>query len=173
MFIANNLDLLLIEIEKQLSDPNDLAFINKILLFDYLELVNLNVELDKIDLRRRCEKIVSYADLLKRRVISRRVKNVVFGKLFEEANVDKLALDVVREFDLFLIDDEKIVSASIHKMFENNPAAVTEYKNKEKKRLKIFDFFVGRVHNDLNDRADPDLVDRLVLTRLKSLLSSS
>lgn len=186
VFIANNLDLLLIEIDRQLrqaekrdenvnnsemSNEDEIGFISRILLYDYLELVNLNVELEKIPLVRRSEKIISFADVLRKRVISRRVKGVVFGKLFEAVNLDKMAIDVVRDANLFLIDDADLVNATIDKLFELNPSAIDDYKSKEKKRLKIFDFFVGRVHKELNDRSEPDLVDRLVLSRLKKLLN--
>lgn len=172
IFVANNLDTLLIEIEKLLGEEkrDEISFINNILLHDYLALVNQNIELDKIDVRRRCEKIISFADVLKKKVINHRVKSEVFGKLFAEVNLDKSALDLVRDLNLFLIEDDKIVNTSIEKLFEQNPSAIVDYKNKEKKRLKIFDFFVGRVHKDLHERADPDLVDRLVIKRLKSLL---
>lgn len=194
VFVANNLDLLLIEIERQLdlqdaSEPNDkmkkkkmmtprsddIAFISKLLLFDYLQLVNQNVDLDRIPVSSRAQKIVSYARILRERVISHRVKDVVFKRLFDDDDDSrdaekKLAADVVRDLDLYLIDDESMVNTSVNKLFEQNPQAIDEYKRKEKRRLKIFDFFVGRVHKDMSDRADPDLVDRVVLARLKKLL---
>lgn len=189
VFVANNLDLLLIEIEHQLDlqDTNesndkkkkmpprsdDIAFISKLLLFDYLQLVNQNVELDRISVSSRAKKIVSYARVLRERVISPRVKDVVFKRLFDDDSQDaekKLAADVVRELDLYLIEDESRVNTSVDKLFEQNPQAIDEYKRREKRRLKIFDFFVGRVHKDMNDRADPDLVDRVVLARLKKLI---
>lgn len=150
----------------------EIEFINRILLHEYLGLVNANVDLDSIDLRRRCEKILSYGELLKSKAISRRVKNTVFAKLFEPANINKMARDLVKEMDLFLISDEKVINDSILKLFEQNSAAINEYKSKEKKRVKIFDFFVGRVHKDLNERADPELVDKLVLDNLKKTIQS-
>lgn len=173
VFVANNLDLMLIEISRLIGSSlskQDIEFINRILLIEYLELVNLNYDLEKINLRRRCEKIVSYADVLKRNVISRRVRSVVFAKLFEPANTDKMAIDIIDEAKLHLIADEKLISESIEKLFSENKSALDEYKNKEKKRSKIFDFFVGKIHKDLNDRADPILVDKLVLSHLKKLI---
>lgn len=151
---------------------DEIEFINRILLHEYLGLVNANVDLDGIDLRRRCEKILSYGELLKSKAISRRVKNTVFAKLFEPANINKMARDLVKEMDLFLINDEKVINESILKLFEQNSAAINEYKSKEKKRVKIFDFFAGRVHKDLNERADPELVDKLVLDNLKKTIQS-
>jgi Asp-tRNA(Asn)/Glu-tRNA(Gln) amidotransferase B subunit len=151
---------------------DEIEFINRILLHEYLGLVNANVDLDSIDLRRRCEKILSYGELLKSKAISRRVKNTVFAKLFEPVNINKMARDLVKEMDLFLINDEKVINESILKLFEQNSAAINEYKSKEKKRVKIFDFFVGRVHKDLNERADPELVDKLVLDNLKKTIQS-
>lgn len=174
IFVANNLDLILIEIEKMAQETKtlkpDYESLIQILLYGYLELINLNYDLDKIDLRKRCEKIISYSDVLKNKVISQRVKSVLFRKLFDQENYHKMAMDLVKELDLFVINDEAIIVSSIEKLFDKHPEAVQEYKGKEKKRLKLFDFFVGRVHKDLNDRAEPDLVDKLVFSRLKKLI---
>jgi Asp-tRNA(Asn)/Glu-tRNA(Gln) amidotransferase B subunit len=40
---------------------------------------------------------------------------------------------------------------------------------KPKKRMKIFDFFMGRVHKALNDCADPEMVNDIVLKSLKKI----
>lgn len=162
----------MMKIKEDNWSKEEIEFINRILLHEYLGLVNANVDLDSIDLRRRCEKILSYGELLKSKAISRRVKNNVFAKLFEPTNINKMARDLVKEMDLFLINDEKVINESILKIFEQNSAAINEYKSKEKKRVKIFDFFVGRVHKDLNERADPELVDKLVLDNLKKTIQS-
>lgn len=162
----------MMKIKEDNWSKDEIEFINRILLHEYLGLVNANVDLDGIDLRRRCEKILSYGELLKSKAISRRVKNTVFAKLFEPANINKMARDLVKEMDLFLINDEKVINDSILKLFEQNSASINEYKSKEKKRVKIFDFFVGRVHKDLNERADPELVDKLVLDNLKKTIQS-
>lgn len=174
MFIANNLDVLLIEISKIIGEKaknkDELMFLNRIILFEYLEQVNNNKDLDKFDMRKKCEKIISYAQLLKEKIISRRVKNQVFKMLFDPVNLDKLGMDIVKEFNFFIINDEEIICNSIKKLFDENPDAIKDYKTKEKKRSKVFDFFVGRVHKDLNDKAEPDLVDKLVMNNLKKLI---
>ena len=56
-------------------------------------------------------------------------------------------------------------------MFELNKKACDEYVRKEKKRVKIFDFFVGKVHKELNELADQTIVDKLVDESLKKLLN--
>ena len=62
------------------------------------------------------------------------------------------------------------MNESIEKLFKENQKSLDEYRAKEKKRSKIFDFFVGRVHANLNDLANPDLVDKLVKESLEKLL---
>lgn len=172
VFVANNLDSILIEIVSNFDkvSKEDLKIYIRVLLNEYLNQVNENSDLDKIDFKIKCAKIASYADLLKNKLISRRISIKFFSKLFEMKNLDKLAFDLAKEENLFIINDKQIIIQSINKLFEQNPKALNEYKTKAKKRPKIFDFFVGRVHKDLNDRADPKLVDDLVSKHLEKLL---
>jgi aspartyl-tRNA(Asn)/glutamyl-tRNA(Gln) amidotransferase subunit B len=175
VFIANNLDLILIQIvaEKKSNkwDKEEMQQITGILLNDYLHQVNVNsVNLEKISTEIKARKIISFADLTRRKLISRRIRAMVFESLFSLENLDKLALDLVQEKNWFIINDTVTINKSIEKLFAENAKAIEDYRQKEKKRLKIFDFFVGRVHKDLADLACPELVDKLVLENLKKLI---
>ncbi|CAF0740454.1 unnamed protein product [Brachionus calyciflorus] len=173
VFVANNLDHILNELvstrNKELSHDVLRLYI-RVLLTEYLNQVNENNDLDKIDFKVKCNKIESYVELIRNKLISRRISLTFFKKLFELKNIDKMAHELAQEENLFIIRDENLIKKTLEKLSEQNPKAINEYKNKEKKRTKIFDFFVGRVHKELRDVADPELVDHIVQTYLKSLL---
>jgi aspartyl-tRNA(Asn)/glutamyl-tRNA(Gln) amidotransferase subunit B len=173
VFVANDLDKILFEIIS-LSDDNDKEYAKKcvgILLFEYLNQLNKNSDrLDKYDFKLKCRKIKSYIDVMNENLISKRIKYKFFGELFDEENTNKMAIDMIKERNLFIVNDVDLIQSKIDYLFELNKKACDEYAKKEKKREKIFDFFVGRVHKELNELADQTLVDKMVDESLKKLL---
>ena len=143
----------------------------KVLLNEYLNQVNTNIHLDEFSFEAKCKKIASYVQLLADKRISKRIHYKFFAMLFESPDrMHMLADDLAREKNLYLITDQNIVNLSVEKLFASNPKAIADYKTKLNKRTKIFDFFVGRVHKDLNDLADQDLVDEIVKNCLQKLI---
>ena len=171
IFVANNLDTIIKNLLPEQNVSNqDVRLYVRVLLTEYLNQVNENPDLDKISFEIKCSKIRSFVEIIKEGKISRRIWLSFFKKLFHIKNLEKLANDLAEEEDLYVIKDEKLIEESIKKVFEQNSKAIAQYQTKEKKRDKIFDFFVGRVHQELRNVADPDLVDNLVLKNLKQLV---
>ena len=175
VFVANNLDILLTCIVDKFNVPmEDIPLYTRVLCLNFLHLINLNVNMDKMSLNLKSEKIFSFVnDAIKKNMVSKRVAVKLFVDLFnQEQNINKLTLDIIREKNMFIVKDVQVINQCIQKLFELNVKAVNEYKQKTttKSREKIFDFFVGRVHKNFNEFTDPDLVDKLVLESLKKLL---
>jgi aspartyl-tRNA(Asn)/glutamyl-tRNA(Gln) amidotransferase subunit B len=172
LFIANDIDQILIELDKNYNEciRENRNLLIKVLKVDYLNQVNANPDMEKIDFQLKCRKIASFIDIISKEIISNRRTVKVFAKLFDIKNLNKLAHDIVTEENLFMINDEQVIEKSVRKLFEQNPKALNEYKANPKKKEKIFDFFVGRVHKDMNELANPKMVDEIVLKSLKESL---
>jgi Asp-tRNA(Asn)/Glu-tRNA(Gln) amidotransferase B subunit len=172
-FVAHNLDHMLNEIVDQFKVPiEDIKLYKRALQIDFLHVVNLNINLDKMSLNLKCRKIVSFVnDVLKAKLVSKRVSMKLFVDLFnQDENLEKLASDLIKEKNLAIINDRNVISERVAKLFSENSKAVNEYKSKEKKREKIFEFFVNRAHRSFNELACTDLVDEIVSAELKNLL---
>jgi Asp-tRNA(Asn)/Glu-tRNA(Gln) amidotransferase B subunit len=172
-FVAHNLDLLLNEIATQFNVPSeDIKLYKRVLQINYLQVVNLNINLDRTSQNLRCKKIVSYVnDVLKGKMVSRRISAKLFVDLFnQDENLEKLTSDLIKEKNLAIINDRNLINKRVLELFSENVKALNEYKTKEKKREKIFEFFNGRVHKSFNDLACPDLVEQIVTDKLKAIL---
>ena len=171
VFVANDLDEILFEIAPLTDDKEYIKKCVGILLFEYLNQLNkYSDRLEKYDFKLKCKKIKSYVDVMNDNLISKRIKYKFFGELFEDENMNKVAIELIREKNLFIVNDIGIIQSKINDLFELNKKACDEYVRKEKKRVKIFDFFVGKVHKELNELADQTIVDKLVDESLKKLL---
>jgi Asp-tRNA(Asn)/Glu-tRNA(Gln) amidotransferase B subunit len=178
VFVANNLDHILIEIllkgnrntQHESYDQTFAKLLEKILLNEYLNQVNSNHNLDKIEFKNKCKKIESYANLLNANLIGKRVKFKLFSLLFDTQNIHKLANELATEYKLFIVNDSELLENQLKLLFESNPKALSEYREKPKKREKIVEFFIRRMHLSFNDLADTDMVDLLVKNSLNNLL---
>lgn len=169
IFIANDLDKIFIEILKNYKQTNQNILV-KVLLNEYLNQVNKNIDLDKFSFEIKCKKISSYVDLLEKKLISKRIHFKFFTLLFQLENMDKQAIELAEKEQLFLISDIEQIKQIVKLLFDSNPKALNDYKLKSNKREKVFDFFVGRVHKEFNDLADQELVDEIILKALKDLI---
>ena len=174
VFVANDLDYILYEIfkiSKNLDKNNeqDKKICVKVLINEYLNQINLNTNIESVDFNLKCKKIVSYAEFLRNKIISKRICIKFFTKLFEAQNMNKMADDIAKENSWFIVNDAEIITKALNDLFEEDQKAITVYKTKPNKRTKIFDHFVGKLHKKFNDCASPEMVDDIVLQSLKKL----
>jgi aspartyl-tRNA(Asn)/glutamyl-tRNA(Gln) amidotransferase subunit B len=169
LFIANDIDKLIIELHKNHEEciKENKNLLMRVLKLEYLNQINTNPDMNKISLDIKCRKIASFVRVMSKEVVSKRISVGFFAKLFDINNLNKMADEIAAEENLFMINDEQIIERSVRKLFDQNPKALNEYKTKPKNREKIFDFFVGRIHKDMNDLANPNIVDNIVLKSLK------
>ena len=172
IFVANRIDFILDRImNTEQKNEEFKRLLVRVLLVQYLTQVNKNPNIVEMDLDVKCKKIESYVLVLQNQLISPRIKYDLFEMLFAEENREKNAMDLVKEKNLFLIKDKERIEKVMKDLMAKNPKAVEEYKAKEKKRQKIFDFFVGRVHREFNELTDEATVDELVKSILKHILN--
>ena len=174
-FVSHDLDVLLLKVIETLKVPlEEIPMYTQVLKYNYLHVVNLNTPMDKMSLSLQGQKIVSYVnDVLKAKKVSSRVSKQLFVDLFnQEEHLHKMTSDLISEKNLMIVNDSNLINECIQKLLSANSKAISEYKSKEKKREKIFDFFVGRVHKSFNETTDSDLVNKLVADALKNTLLS-
>lgn len=174
VFVANDLDYILFEIfaiSKFLDKNNaeDIKLCVSVLLKQYLNQVNTNSNITQIDFALKCKKIASYIELRKNKTISTRIGLKFFAILFETENIDQMGAELAKEKNLLIVNNLETINRVMHSLMEANPKAILQYKNNPKKRTKIFDFFVGRLHKEFSDCADSEIVENIVKKSLKEL----
>jgi Asp-tRNA(Asn)/Glu-tRNA(Gln) amidotransferase B subunit len=106
-------------------------------------------------------------------LVSRRIKFQFFAKLFEADNLNKTVWEVAEENNLFVISDRGVIEkALVEELFAANEKALEQYKSKPKKREKLVEYFVRILHLRFEDRADPDLVNSVVVESLEKLVKA-
>ena len=180
IFIANDLDLLLKEIvlkgdQNRMVTIEDESFIQtliKVILNEYLNQVNTNPDLNKIDFRLKCQKIESYTRLVEQNLIGNRFRLKFFALLFDVNNLDKLAADLAEENNFYIVNCPAVLDERLNELLKTNEKAVAEFRLKPKKREKISEFFIRKMHVSFNDLADTALVNQTVLNKLNKLVEN-
>ena len=180
IFIANDLDLLLKEIilkgdQNRLITTEDESFIQtliKVILNEYLNQVNTNPDLNKIDFGLKCKKIESYTRLVEKNLIGNRFRLKFFALLFDVNNLYKLADDLAEENNFYIVNCPIVLDERLNELLKTNEKAVAEFRLKPKKREKITEFFIRKMHVSFNDLADTGLVNQTVLNKLNKLIEN-
>ncbi|HCC35469.1 MAG TPA: Asp-tRNA(Asn)/Glu-tRNA(Gln) amidotransferase GatCAB subunit B [Ruminococcaceae bacterium] len=107
-----------------------------------------------------CEKFAKLIELVDGRTINRNVGKKLLVKVFEEG-IDPA--EYVKEKGLGLISDTGIIEDAIKAALAENAKSVDEYKNGN---AKVIGFFVGRIMKKLGGKADPKLVNELLMKAL-------
>ena len=105
------------------------------------------------------------ADLLNRLEkgeISRPIAKDIFRKMVE---TQKSAGELIEEMGIEVISDESSLEAVVEEVIAENPDAVEKFK---KGKTSIVGFFVGQVMKKTKGQADPKVVNKIVLEKLKT-----
>ena len=108
------------------------------------------------------ERLGELLDLLRDGTISSRIAKDVFAVMVNEG---KNATSIVEERGLKQITDTTEIESTVDKVINNNPKQVEEYKSGNE---KISGWFVGQVMRETQGKANPGLVNQLLLKKLKS-----
>ena len=108
------------------------------------------------------ERLGELLDLLRDGIISSRIAKDVFAVMVNEG---KNATSIVEERGLKQITDTTEIESTVDKVINNNPKQVEEYKSGNE---KISGWFVGQVMRETQGKANPGLVNQLLLKKLKS-----
>jgi aspartyl-tRNA(Asn)/glutamyl-tRNA(Gln) amidotransferase subunit B len=103
------------------------------------------------------------ADLLKlmeKGTISGKIAKTVFDEMYKSG---KAPAAIVEEKGLVQVSDTGAIEAMIDEMLEKNPGQVAEYRGGKE---TLFGFFVGQVMRASKGKANPALVNELLLKKL-------
>ncbi|EXX85301.1 glutamyl-tRNA amidotransferase [Paenibacillus darwinianus] len=125
-------------------------------LLGYLNANGLEVESVKITGQGLGEMI----GLLEQGTISSKIAKTVFKEMLESG---KRPQQIVEEQGLVQISDEGAIQAVVDQIVTNNPQSVEDYKAGKEKAIG---FLVGQVMRETKGKANPALVNKLLMERL-------
>lgn len=128
-------------------------------LFAGLKRENLSISQSKVS----AEQLAGLIDLILDNVISGRIAKDVFVNMWETG---RGAQSIVEEKGLIQITDNSVIEEAVAKIIENNGPMVEQYKAGKD---KVFGFFVGQVMKETGGKANPKLVNDILMAKLKEL----
>jgi len=99
--------------------------------------------------------------LVKNGAISARTGKDVFKEMFESG---KSAEEIIKEKDLSQVSDEGELSAIVEKVIAENAGPADDFRNGKEKALG---FLVGQVMRQTKGKANPAVVNKLLVDKLK------
>jgi len=108
------------------------------------------------------KEIAQLAQMLEDETISTKISKQVFEEMKKTKKSPK---DIVKEKDLVQISNPSELEPIIDEIIAKYPENVTKYKNGNE---KLFGFFVGQTLKATNGKANPKVLNELILKKLKS-----
>ena len=127
-------------------------------LFSYLKRKNISISECKISY----EKLGELIDLIENGTLSNRLAKDLFEEFVEG---DKSAIDLVNEKGMTQLSNEDEIKVIIKQVLDLNPKMLEEYKAGKE---KLFGFFVGQVMKVSHGKANPQMVNKLLIKALKN-----
>lgn len=106
-------------------------------------------------------RLVELIDLINKGTINRNTAKEVFEEMFKTG---KTAEAIVKEKGLTQISDDSVIIEAIKEVMDKNPKEMERFKNGEE---KLLGFFVGQVMKITKGKANPKIVNELILKILK------
>jgi len=107
------------------------------------------------------ENIGKLINLINNKTISSKIAKDVFEELLKEDRDPQL---IVEEKNLVQITDTSELEKTIDKILETNKKQVEEYRGGKE---KVFGFFVGQVMRETKGKANPQIVNEVLIKKLK------
>ncbi|MFV9511448.1 Asp-tRNA(Asn)/Glu-tRNA(Gln) amidotransferase subunit GatB [Tepidibacillus sp. LV47] len=126
-------------------------------LLKYLNAENLTINESKVTPKGLGELI----QLIEKGTISIKIGKTVFREMLESGKAPKT---IVEEKGLVQITDESAIAAIVDQVIANHPQVVEDYRNGKEKAMG---FLVGQVMKETKGKANPAIVNKLILERLK------
>ncbi len=117
--------------------------------------------LSAVDAPFRPKQLAELLHLIKDGVISGKIGKEIFPEIYREGVSPKRYIE---EKGLLQISDESALVAAIEKVLAQSPKEVAEFKAGKE---KLLGFFVGQVMKETRGKANPKLLNELLLRRLK------
>lgn len=128
-------------------------------MVEFLRLLNTN-NLDIKESKLTPSHLIEMLKMMDEGTISGKIAKTVFEEMFDSG---KRAARIVEEKGLLQISDEDELAAIIDELIAAHPEVVEDYRKGKKKALG---FFVGQVMKQTRGKANPQIVNKLLLARL-------
>jgi len=145
--------------EESLNYTKDAKAVSNWIMGDLLGYLNANgLELE--DVKVTGQGLGEMIGLMEKGTISSKIAKTVFKAMLETG---KLPQQIVEEQGLVQISDEGAIKAVVDQIVTNNPQSVEDYKAGKEKAIG---FLVGQVMKETKGKANPALVNKLLVERL-------
>lgn len=146
--------------EESLEHTKDAKAVSNWIMGDLLGYLNTNgLEIDSV--RVTGQGLGEMIGLIEKGTISGKIAKTVFKEMLVSG---KKPGQIVEEQGLVQISDEGAIQAIVDKVVEGNPQSVADYKAGKEKAVG---FLVGQVMKESKGKANPGLVNQLIVERLK------
>lgn len=146
--------------EESLQYTKDAKAVSNWIMGDLLGYLNTNgLEIDSV--RITGQGLGEMIGLIEKGTISGKIAKTVFKEMLVSG---KKPGQIVEEQGLVQISDEGAIQAIVDKVVEANPQSVADYKAGKEKAVG---FLVGQVMKESKGKANPGLVNQLIVERLK------
>ncbi|CAM4188742.1 Asp-tRNA(Asn)/Glu-tRNA(Gln) amidotransferase subunit GatB [Paenibacillus alkaliterrae] len=146
--------------EESLSYTKDAKAVSNWIMGDLLGYLNANGQ-ELTDVKITGQGLGEMIGLLEKGTISGKIAKTVFKAMIETG---KLPQQIVEEQGLVQISDEGAIQAVVNQIVEANPQSVEDYRAGKEKAIG---FLVGQIMKETKGKANPALVNKLLLERLK------
>ncbi|WP_424768855.1 Asp-tRNA(Asn)/Glu-tRNA(Gln) amidotransferase subunit GatB [Paenibacillus sp. sgz302251] len=146
--------------EESLAYTKDAKAVSNWIMGDLLGYLNANGQ-EMTDVKMTGQGLGEMIGLLEKGTISGKIAKTVFKAMLETG---KLPQQIVEEQGLVQISDEGAIQAIVNQIVEANPQSVEDYRAGKEKAIG---FLVGQIMKETKGKANPALVNKLLIERLK------
>lgn len=146
--------------EESLNYTKDAKAVSNWIMGDLLGYLNAN-NLEVIDVKVTGKGLGEMIGLIEKGTISSKIAKTVFKEMIESGKGPQV---IVEEKGLVQISDESAIQAIVDQVIENNPQSVEDYKAGKERAVG---FLVGQVMKETKGKANPALVNKLIVQKLK------
>lgn len=147
--------------EESLEYTADAKMVSNWVMGELLGYLNAN-NLEITDVKVTGKGLGEMIGLIEKGTISSKIAKTVFKEMIETG---KAPQQIVEEKGLVQISDEGAIQAVVNQVIQNNPQSVADYKAGKEKAVG---FLVGQVMKETRGKANPGLVNKLIVNTLKS-----
>jgi aspartyl-tRNA(Asn)/glutamyl-tRNA(Gln) amidotransferase subunit B len=142
--------------QESLLYTSDAKAVSNWIMGDLLGFMNAN-NLELAQVKITGQGLGEMIGLIEQGTISSKIAKTVFKAMLETG---KLPKTIVEEQGLVQISDEGAIQAEVEKIVNNNPQSVADFKAGKEKAVG---FLVGQVMKETKGKANPGLVNKLIL----------
>lgn len=146
--------------EECLKSFNDPKQVSNWVMVEFLRLLNTN-NMDVQEAKLTPSHLVEMLRLIEKGTISGKIAKTVFEEMFATG---KRAGKIVEEKGLLQISDESQLAGIVDEVLAAHPEVVEDYRKGKKKALG---FLVGQVMKTTRGKANPQMVNKLLLARIQ------